>query len=693
MSVEAKGSSTLSSLLGLYNKTQYTTLNETISFGDYLDRVIKNPALVRNAYQRLYDMVMEHGSYSFERYRKTMTHYKFFDNAVFGLEDTLDGLVRFLRGAAGHFGTEKRVLLLHGPVGSSKSTICRALKRGLEAYTRTPQGTLYTYKWINLPTGADGVYNKSEERAAMNEDPLLLLPEEMRVKVLEMCNEKWLSDTPEASRNSQYTLRLEGEVNPRSKEFLNFLLAKYEGDIQKVLDNHIQVIRLVFSEADRRGIGTFQPKDEKNQDATELTGDIHYGQLTTYTDSDGRAFNFDGEFCVANRGLCEFIEVLKLAKEFLYDLLGASQEHSIKPKKFSQVTIDEVIIGHTNNPEFQKLVGDQTMEALRDRTVKLDVPYLLRLSDEIKVYQMDYAGGKVRTHIAPHTLEMSAFFAVLTRLQDDRDNKLQLRDKAKLYDGRSLPGYTEDMVKELRDKYPDEGMKFGVSARYVQDQISNTLSDNHEYINPFMVLNKLLDGLRNSSLITNEDDRRRYEVCIDHTKKEYEEVIKREVQQALVSDTNAIVRLCGNYIDNVMAYLNKKKVKNQFTGADEEPNERLMREIEEKIGIPEQGAADFRLSISTFMGSLSHQGKTFQWDSNAKLKKALEAKLFEDTKDHIKLSALSSASHVVDPDQQEKIDAIKARLVKHYGYNEKSATDVLQYVAQIFARGDVGDEG
>ena len=350
------------------------------------------------------------------------------------------------------------------------------------------------------------------------------------------------------------------------------------------------------------------------------------------------------------------------------------------------------LASNTNMPEYIKLIGDQTMEALRDRTVKVEVPYLLTLSDEIKIYEMDYGPGKVRQHVAPHTLEMSAFFAVLSRLKPDDGEKLSLRDRAKLYDGRALPGYTEDTVKELRDKHVGEGMQYGVSARYVQDQLANTLAEHQDYINPFMVLNKLKSHLRQSSLITDQNDIQRYEFCVDQTIKELQDILKREVQKALVADENAIIRLCTNYIDNLMAYINKKKVKDQYTGEFQEPDERLMREIEEKIEIPEQGADDFRLMVSTYMGTLAHAGKSFAWDSNPKLKKALEMKMFEDVKDHIKLSSLSSASNVVDKDQQEKIDAIKTRLIKHYGYNDKSAVDVLNYVAQIFARGDVNED-
>ena len=350
------------------------------------------------------------------------------------------------------------------------------------------------------------------------------------------------------------------------------------------------------------------------------------------------------------------------------------------------------LLSNTNNPEYEKLKANQAMEALRDRTVKVDVPYLLTWKDELKVLTQDYNSEKVRQHIAPHTLEIAALWSVLTRLQDDKENKISLVDKAKLYDGRFLPGWTEDSVKELKDKYPTEGMSAGVSARYVQDKISNCLSNNYDYINQFMVLNELRDGLTNSSLIANEEDKGRYITCIEMAKRELDEILKTEVQKALVGDENAIVRLCSNYIDNLMAFINKSKIINPYTGHEQEPDERLMRSIETKIDIPEQSADDFRRQIAAFIGTLATQKKEFRWDSNPKLKKALEMKLFEDTKDVIKLSALSkSSSSVVDKDLQVKIDAIKQRLVANYGYNEQSATDVLEYVSSIFSRGDVDE--
>ena len=454
----------------------------------------------------------------------------------------------------------------------------------------------------------------------------------------------------------------------------------------------VRVRRLILSEKDRVGIGTFQPKDEKNQDSTELTGDINYRKIAEYgRDSDPRAFNFDGEFNIANRGIVEFIEVLKLDVAFLYDLLGASQEHKVKPKKFPQTDIDEVILGHTNEPEYRRLQNNEFMEALRDRTVKIDIPYVTKLSDEIRIYEKDYNEKKVRgKHIAPHTIEMAAMWAVLTRLEPPKHANLTLLQKLKLYNGKSLPGFSEENIKELRDEATNEGM-VGISPRYVQDKISNALVRHPEArsVNPFMVLNELESGLKHHSLITNEELRQRYRDLLGVVKEEYENIVKNEVQRAIAADEDALKRLCANYIDHVKAYTQREKVKNKFTGQYEEPDERLMRSIEEKIDIPDSRKDDFRREIMNYIGALSIDGKTFDYKTNERLYRALEMKLFEDQKDTIKLTSL--VSQVVDAETQAKIDVVKSRLIQNYGYDEESATDVLHYVASIFARGDTRD--
>src|SRR5438105_1718699 len=382
-------------------------------------------------------------------------------------------------------------------------------------------------------------------------------------------------------RDAVFQIPARGDLCPASRLIFKDLMSEYKGDFSKVM-SHVRVKRLLLSEKDRIGIGTFQPKDEKNQDSTELTGDVNYRKIAEYgSDSEPRAFNFDGEFNIANRGIIEFVEVLK-------------------------------------------------------------------------------------------------------------KHNLTLLQKLKLYNGKTLPGFTEDNIKELRKEAAREGME-GISPRYVQDKISNALvSDKGEgCVNPFMVLNELESGLRHHSLISSEEVRKRDRELLSVVKGEYEDIVKNEVQRAISADEDAIAKLCGNYIDNIKAYTQREKVRNKYTGQYEEPDERLMRAIEEKIDIPESRKDDFRREIMNYIGALAIEGKTFNYRTNERLYKALELKLFEDQKDSIKLKNLVSS--VVDKDTQEKIDIVKDRMIKSYGYCEICSTEVLNYVASIFARGDAKD--
>src|SRR5436305_2104328 len=544
----------VSRIAALQDKTSFKELHWDGSFEDYLKIVRENPRVTRTAFQRIYDMILSHGKTEYIDNKKKLIRYHFFHDehfggrdAVFGLDVPLMKLVNVFKSAAQAYGTENRVILLHGPVGSAKSTIVRLLKKGLEEYSRTPDGALCTFSWT-LDRKGDSAKGQETYQTPMNEDPLLLIPEDWREKVFaDLC-----------PPDSGYQIPSRGDLCPASRLIFKDLMSEYKGDFSKVM-SHVRVKRLLLSEKDRIGIGTFQPKDEKNQDSTELTGDVNYRKIAEYgSDSDPRAFNFDGEFNIANRGIIEFVEVLKLDVAFLYDLLGASQEHRIKPKKSPQTDIDEVIIGHTNEPEYKKLQNNEFMEALRDR-----------------------------------------------------------------------------------------------------------------------------------SLISSEDQRKRFRELLSVVKGEYEDVVKNEVQRAISADEDAIAKLCGNYIDNIKAYTQREKVRNKYTGQYEEPDERLMRAIEEKIDIPESRKDDFRREIMNYIGALAIEGKTFNYRTNERLHKALELKLFEDQKDSIKLKNLVSS--VVDKDTQEKIDIVKDRMIKSYGYCEICSTDVLNFVASIFARGDAKD--
>ena len=361
------------------------------------------PKVTRTAYQRLYDMILSYGTEEIVVNKEKLIRYKFFDDPDdqrrgrhLRPRRTLMSLVNVLKSAAHGYGTERRVLLLHGPVGSSKSTIARLLKKGLEQllpHRRRARSSPSAGRSRDAD-GERGLRRLPDARGAAAPDPRTSTAPRFSPSSIDEPPTRRLPRSPSRATSARSAARCSTSGCER-----------YDGDWTQGRSSDVRVRRLILSEQDRIGIGTFQPKDEKNQDATELTGDINYRKIAEYgTDSDPRAFNFDGEFNIANRGIIEFIEVLKLDVAFLYDLLGASQEHKIKPKKFAQTDIDEVIIGHTNEPEYKKLQTNEFMEALRDRTVKIDVPYVTRLTDEIKIYEKDYNSRKVRgkRHRAAH---------------------------------------------------------------------------------------------------------------------------------------------------------------------------------------------------------------------------------------------------------------------------------------------------
>ncbi|HPF15498.1 MAG TPA: serine protein kinase, partial [Planctomycetota bacterium] len=430
-------------------------------------------------------------------------------------------------------------------------------------------------------------------------------------------------------------------------------------------------------------------KDEKNQDSTELTGDLNYRKIAEYgSDSDPRAFNFDGEFHVANRGMLEFVEVLKLDVAFLYDLLGATQEHVIKPKKFQQSSIDQVILGHTNEPEYRRLVSNELMEAFRDRTIRIDVPYNLAVDSEAQIYRRRYGKlGSPNRRLAPHSLRLAALWAVLTRLEEPSHQGLSLLQKARLYNGERVQGFEPEQVAELRAGAQREGL-FGISPRYVQDRIALCLVKHPQMVGPRQVLESIRQGLLHHSLVAGPEDRGRYLELVSLVEGEYEETILREVRAALTSDEDAMDRLCARYLDSVRAHTTREPVQG-VGGQSVEADEALMQSVEEKVGIGESRREDFRHELMNYIAMLHADGRTFDYRQNKRLAEALERKLFEDQKDQYHLTSLVSG--VVDPDATAKIAVVRDRLVRRFGYDELSASAILQEVAGLFARDEAAD--
>jgi serine protein kinase len=615
------------------------------TFREYFELVTANARLASLSHARICDMILAAGTEKIaEGTRDEVTRYNFFSNELFGIEESIAKIVEYFKSAAQRLEVRKRILLLMGPVGGGKSTIVTLLKRGLEDWTRADSGALYGIK--DCP---------------MHEEPLHLIPLQLR---------------PEIEKH--YGLYIEGELCPQCRYNLEHV---YQGRHEDVL-----VKRNVFSEKDRIGIGTFAPSDPKSQDITELTGSIDLSTIGEIgVESDPRAYRFDGELNIANRGMMEFIEILKVDEKFLYSLLTLSQEQNIKTGRFALIYADEVIMSHTNENEYNAFVGNRKSEALQDRIIMIKVPYNLKVTQEERIYDklLKQSQALRNIHLAPNTLKIAAMFAVMTRLEEPKKANVDIVKKMKLYDGEDVEGFKSKDVRELKEETVREGMD-GISPRYIINRLSNALvRDNITCINPIDALRAIKDGFDQHTGIT-PDERERYLNMIALARREYDNISKTEVQRAFVYSFEEMARnMCNSYLDNVEAYCNKEKIKDPITEEELEPDERLMRSIEEQIGISENAKNTFRQEILIRISSYSRKGKAFEYNSHERLKEAIEKKIFADLKDVVKIT---TSAKTPDADQLRRINEVVDRLVKDHGYCPVCANELLSYVGTLLSR-------
>ncbi|MGH9941104.1 MAG: PrkA family serine protein kinase [Pyrinomonadaceae bacterium] len=615
------------------------------TFRDYFELVTQNPRLAQLSHARINDMIHAPSVEKFnEGSRDELVRYNFFSDELFGIEEPLAKIVEYFKSAAQRLEVRKRILLLMGPVGGGKSTIVSMLKRGLETWSHTEQGAVFAIK--DCP---------------MHEEPLHLIPQQLRAEI-----------------EKHYGIYIEGDLCPQCRYALEHT---YHGRHEDVL-----VQRIVFSEKERVGIGTFAPSDPKSQDITELTGSIDLSTIGEVgAESDPRAYRFDGELNIANRGMMEFIEILKCDEKFLYSLLTLSQEQNIKTGRFAMIYADEVIVSHTNENEYNAFVGNRKSEALQDRIIMIRVPYNLRVSQEEKIYDklLKQSEALRNVHIAPNTLRVAAMFAVMTRLEEPKRASVDVAKKMKLYDGEDVEGYKSKDVRELREDAVREGMD-GISPRYVINRLSSALvRDGVTCINPIDALRAIKDGFEQHTGI-NSEQRERYLNLISASRKEYDEMAKIEVQRAFVYSFEEMARtICNNYLDNVEAYCNKERIKDPITEEEVEPDEQLMRSIEEQIGVSENAKNTFRQEILIRISSYARKGKPFEYTSHERLKEAIEKKIFSDLKDVVKIT---TSAKTPDPDQLRRINEVVDRLVRDHGYCPVCANELLTYVGTLLSR-------
>jgi serine protein kinase len=612
------------------------------TLADYLEILEKNPSAAKLAHKRLFDVLAGHGitrmDQANERCNKLfggeeLRTYNYFQDKFFGMERSLAKIMRFLRSASLKGEESRQVLLLLGPVGAGKSALMEHIKKALEE--------------------CDDMYHI--EGCPIQEEPLHLIPRSLREEFHEL-----------------YGIRIEGDLCPVCRYRLQ---EEHNNDYTSM-----PITRSSFSVRGRRGVGVVPPMDANSQDVTVLIGSEDISKLDMYSEDDPRVLSLNGAFNVGNRGIVEFVEVFKNEIEFLHTMITATQEKAVpSPGKGPMVYFDGVILAHCNEAEWNKFKSENTNEAILDRIVRVNVPYCLEVSEEVKIYKKLLGLSDFDGHIAPHTLEIASMFAVLSRLHPS--NKVDPLTKMKLYDGQDVieKGTVKKIdINDLRDEARDEGMT-GISTRFIMKAIDSSLSDSEKnMVTPISIRDALIKQVKDQ--IVAEDDRNRYLEFVGKTlHEEYLAILEKEITKAFVSayDEQAEA-LFNNYLDHAEAYVNMQTVKDQVTNEEIQPDEDFMASIEEQIGITGTSRENFRVDITAFMFSRLRRGDKVDWKSYAPLREAIESKLTSSVK---QISRIITKSKSRDKKQQGKYNEMVQTLIEDYGYNEDSAEEVIKFAA------------
>jgi serine protein kinase len=626
----------------------------------YLALVAEDRKIAQSAPARIYDMIASKGASELPESEKLphyedLVRYNFFSGEIFGIEESLHDLVRFLRAGANRTETGKRILILVGPVSSGKSTIATLLRSGLEREA----AAMYAIKGCPI-----------------HEDPLHLVPRSLRPEFENLLG-----------------VRIEGDLCPVCK-------CKLEEDSQcrdqvgQYTWENMPVVQIRLSERDRVGIGTFQPSDPKNQDISELIGHVDLGKITKFGEAHPLGYKFDGEIEIANRGLIEYIEILKCDIKFHYVLITVAQEQLIKAPGFPQIYIDTVILSHTNQTEFDKFKASKENEALHDRMYPIYVPYNLRIRDEVSIYRKltEKSEFHKKVHIAPLTFDTAAMFAVLTRLTPT-NLCAEPAKKARYYDGQVIMEKEKDPVNvkrmRLEGREKGEGMS-GISPRFVMNAINIALgaaTDGAGCINPVDIIRALTHQFEHHIGFSDEE-RNRYLELLKGEKgsalSEYREEARREVNRAfLFAYEDQAQALFENYMKHATAYCLKRKTIDPVTQEEQEPDEKLMRSIEEMIGISEIAKREFRQGLFVFKSDALDRGEQFSFDTYLPLQEAIERKLMSDLKNLVSLTIADK--NVRDPRTiKRKGDAVSKLLEK--GYCPVCANNLLHFVGEMLRK-------
>lgn len=732
-----------STLAGLHEavREDFTRNRRVMSFAEYLALVFAEPTRqLRSSTQYIVDCFDHYGTEKVKYPWGEVTRWKLFDapwangeDQLFGQEmvqlETYQVLKSFVRD-----GRPNKLILLHGPNGSAKSTFIRCLGRGLEHYSTLEAGALYRFSWIfpaqkstrggigfggtEAILGADGVESfaylpddviDAKLGDELRDHPLLLIPLEERPKLIAKLLESHQEFSP-----GDYIRG--GTLSPRNKAIYEALLASYQGDYVQVL-RHVRVERFEISHRYRQGWVTVEPQLSVDASERQITADRTLGSLPPSLQSVS-LHEYGGEVVGANRGMIEFDDLLKRPLEH-YKYLLTTVERAELSMTSATLFLDLAFLGSCNDIHLSAFREIPDFQSFKGRIELIRVPFILDVRHEELLYAerlREAAGGR---HVAPHTAYVAALWAVLSRMRKPQIERfpstlaeaiggLTPLDKVDLYStglvpedlspdrARELTSHIEDLFHES-DMYPIYEGRVGASPREMQTVLLAAAGSNrYTYVSPLIVLEEIQELTKQAS--TYEFLRQDIQPGGYHDHKQLVDVARGRLFDRIDDDVRVAVglveeteyaRVFERYVQHAMQANRKEKVRNPSTGQMQDPDEIMMKEVEKTLevsGKPE----DFRQGLIAKIGawSLDHKGqKPVLGEIFGDILRKLRDAYYEKHKKVIAkgitdLVALLSgnASHL-NADAKKRAEAGLETLITRYGYNRESARDLVGALA------------
>lgn len=630
-------------------KTNYNAAVNELSLAAYLELCRKDPKVYAKPSERILDAI---GAPEYLDTREDPMLSRVFSNKIikvypafrefYGMESTIEQIVSYFRHSAQGLEEKKQILYLMGPVGGGKSSLAERLKLLMQ------KNPVYVLKAGN-------------ELSPVFESPLGLF--------------------------ADYKAEMEGEYGIPSRyvpacmsPWATKRLREFGGDV-----NQFKIVKLYPSIQEQIAISKTEPGDENNQDISTLVGKVDIRKLAEYQQSDPDAYSYTGGLCLANQGILEFVEMFKAPIKVLNPLLTATQENNYKgTEPIGAIPFDGIILAHSNESEWAKFMNDKKNEAFLDRIYKVQVPYCLRESEEIKIYEKLIRESSLRdATCAPKTLELLAQFAVMTRLKEPENSSLY--SKMRVYNGESLKDTDPNAksIQEYRDEAGiNEGMN-GISTRFAFKILSKVFNFDTDEIaaNPVHLL-YVLEQEVIKLMLPRETEEKHLNIIKSILASRYAEFIADEIQKAYIESYSTYGQ---NIFEKYVLYSDYWMQNNDYRDPDsgEIMDRRMLNQELEKIEKP-AGIAnpkDFRSEVTNFTlrYKATNGGNSPRWDSYEKIKNVIEKKIFTNTEDLLPIISFSAKSN--EDDEKKHRDFVKR--MKDRGYTAKQIRILVDWFMRV----------